>query len=286
MSELLQDYKRLVRAQNRWWVIAAVLLIGGELFFGIAERAIGRYLVWQNGGREKIGRSWEAAESRVQADTRLEQAQQEIRQRSGNMASLEDFDQLLQFVQTNQRALLPLSQFAPIYRTVPEVFRPLLIPPETLLKNVSAGRAVNVLTVFQHSSLEIFLLDAEDRSAHQSRISSEQLSMMSRHGREQQLDLSRLERFAQRISSAEEFYRAIDGLSSEERDWLVRQLPILTEPESRFTSMAVSNEMTNGFVEIAFAINAFRCRIYYLPEDWISEYLWPSLNENRFIKFE
>lgn len=286
MSELLQDYKKLVRAQNRWWIIAAVLLVAGELFFGIAERAIGRYLVWQNAGREKVGRSWEAAESRAQADTRLEQAQQEIRQRSGNLASLEDFDQLLQFVQTNQRALLPLSQFSVIYRTVPEVFQPLLIPPQTLLKNVSAGRAVNVLSIFQQPSLEIFLLDAEDRSAHQSRISGEQLSMMSKHGREQQLDLSRTERFAQRISTAEEFYRAIDDLSSDERAWLARQLPILTEPESRFTSMAVSNETTDGFVEIAFAMPAYRCRVYYLPEEWVSEYLWPALNENRFIKFE
>jgi len=280
MSDLLRDYKKLVAAQNRWWIITAVLLLAGELFFGVAERAIGRYLVWQNAGREKVGRSWEAAGSRAQADTRLEQAQQEIRQRSGNLASLENF------VQTNQRALLPLSQFAAIYRSVPEVFQPLLIPPETLLKNVSAGRAVNVLSTFQRSDLEIFLLDAEDRSAHQSRISSEQLSMMSRHGREQQLDLSRTGRFAQRISSAEEFYRAIDDLSSEERAWLVRQLPMLTEPESRFTSMAISDETADGFAEIAFAVNADRCRIYYLPEDWVSEYLWPSLDENRFIKFE
>jgi hypothetical protein len=280
------DYKKLVAAQNRWWIIAAVLLLAGELFFGIAERAIGRYLVWQNAGREKIGRSWEAAESRAQADTRLEQAQQEIRQRSGNLASLEDFDQLLQFVQTHQRALLPLSQFAAIYRTVPEVFQPLLIPPETLLKHVSAGRAVNVLSTFQRSDMDIFLLDAEDRSAYESRISNGQLSMMSRHGREQQLDLSRAERFSRRVFSVEEFYRAIDDLPREERARLVRQLPILTEPESRLTSMAISDETTDGFVEIAFGMAAYRCRIYYLPEDWVSEYLWPSLNENRFIKFE
>jgi hypothetical protein len=280
------EYKKFVVAQNRWWIIAAILLIAGELFFGVAERAIGRYLVWHNSGREKIGRSWEAAESRAQADTRLEQAQQEIRQRSGNLASLENFDQLLQFVQSNQRALLPLSQFAIIYRTVPEVFQPLLIPPETLLEQVSAGRAVNVLSTFQRGDLEIFLLDAEDRSAHQSRISGEQLRMMRNHGRELQIDLTRAEQFSQRIFSAEEFQRAIDELSREERAWLARQLPILTDSENRFASMAVSSETSNSFVEIAFALKAFRCLVYYLPEDWVSEHLWPALNENRFIKFE
>lgn len=286
MSKLLQNYQRLVRAQNRWWIIAAVLLIGGELFFGVAERAIGRYLVWQNAGRQKIGRSWEAAESRAQAGTRLEQTQQEIRQRSGNLSSLEEFDQLLQFVQSNQRAVLPLSQFAAIYRTVPEIFQPLLVSPEALLKYVGAGRAVSALCAFQKPTLEIFLLDAEDRSVYQSSLSSEQLGMMAQHGREQQLDLARTKRFSQRILSTDEFYRIVDDLPADQRTWLLRQVTILTEPESRFTRLSIADETTAGFVEIAFAITASRCRIYYLPEGWVTEYLLPSLNEDRFIKFE
>jgi len=286
MSGLVHDYKKFVRGQNLWWMIAAVLLIGGELFFDIAERAIGRYLVWQNAGRQKIGRSWEAVESRAVAGSRLEQTQQEIRQRSGNLASLDDFDQLLQFVQSNQRAVLPLSQFAAIYRTVPEIFQPLLVSPDALLQYVSAGRAVSALCAFQNSTLEIFLLDAEDRSVYQSSLSREHLRMLALHGREQQLDLTRTKRFAARMLTADAFYRLLDELPADQRGWLLRQVKILTEPENRFTRMSISDEVSDGFLEIAFAMNAYRCRIYYLPEPWVNEYLLPSLNEDRFIKFD
>lgn len=285
MSEIRGGYKKLVRRQYRGWLIAAVVLFLAELSYGVFERGIGRYLVWQNASRQKIGRSWEAAQSRLLANTRLEAAQQAIRQRTGKLESLTDFEQLLNFVRANQQTLLPLSQFAVIYRALPEIFQPLLVPPDLLLASVRDRRAASALCTFTESTIAIFLLDAQDRAVYQARLANEQLQMITRHGREQQLDVISTERFAERVFPVEVFYRGLERLSPEEQGWLLRQLPILTEPDSRFMRFAVSDHMIDGFVEVAFAIDAYRSRIYYLPEKWVVEFLLPPLYENRFNQF-
>jgi len=90
MSDLHIAYRRLLRRQDAVWILAALVVVVAELGFDVIERGIGRYLVWQNSGRQRIGRSWEAAQSRAVAGTRLEQAQQEIRQRLGTQATVEN----------------------------------------------------------------------------------------------------------------------------------------------------------------------------------------------------
>lgn len=286
MSEIRDGYKKLVRRQYRWWLIAALVLFLAELSHGLIEHGIGRFLVWQNAGRQKIGRSWEAVHSRLLAGSLLEKAQQEVRRRTSALESLRDFGQLLEFLRANQQAILPVAQFGTIYRSLPEFFQPLLATPEALLAGVRDGRVARVLCSYRGSALGIFLLDAQDRAVFQARLAAEQLQMMARHGSEQQLRLTSADRFAQRLFSAEEFYRGLERLMPEERAWLLRQLPILTEPESRFARFAVSSEMTNGFVEVAFAVDAYRCRVYFLPEAWLIEVLLPALYENRFYQIE
>jgi len=266
-------------------IVAAVLLLA-ELAFGIIERGIGRYLVWQNVGRQKIGRSWEAAQSRLLASTRVDSAQHEIRQRTGNLAALTDFDLLLQYLRANEQVLVPLSQFVAIYRGVPEIFQPLLVPPEVFLTLVRDRQVSGALCAFGQSTLNVFLVDAQDRAMYQAVLSDEQLQMIAKHGGEQRLDASVAARFASRIFSDEVFYDGLERLPAEQRAWLLRTLPILTEPESRFVRFAVADQMAAGFVEVAFALDAARSRIYYLPEEWLIEYLLPALHENRFEPFE
>ncbi len=282
MSKLLESYRTLIWRQYRWWIAGLVALCFAELFAGIVEKGLGRYLVWQNPGRQAIGRSWEAAQSRLLADTRVEAAQQEQRRRSGNLASLTDFEQLLNYLRTHQQALLPLSQFADIYRSLPEIFQALWLAPDQLWSYVRERRAKNALCMLKPSSFEIFLMDAQDQAVYQSQLSSDQLEMISRHGREQRMDVNSTSRFAERVFEAEVFHRAVERLPDEPRAWLVRQLPILTEPEDRFLRFAVADHMAGGFVEVAFTIDPYRTRLYFLPDEWFVEFLWPALNESRF----
>jgi len=175
---------------------------------------------------------------------------------------------------------LPLPQFAKLYRALPDIFQPVVMPPDRLLDAMREPRASSVLCTLRNSDLEIFLMDAQDRSLYQNRLSAEELQMIIGHGREQQLDLNRTPRFARLAFAADDFYRGLQRLSSQEREWLVHQLPILLEPDNRFVRVAVSDESHAGFFEIAFALEARRCRVYFLPDEWVAEYLLPALNED------
>jgi len=47
------------RRQNRIWAgVFLLLFLSLEFRFDIIERGVGMYLVWQNDGRQKVGRSW------------------------------------------------------------------------------------------------------------------------------------------------------------------------------------------------------------------------------------
>lgn len=286
MSEIRDAYRKLVRRQYRGWFFAAAAVLVAELSFDVVERGIGRYLLWHNSDRQKVGRSWEAAQSRLLAGTRLEEAQQAVRQRANALEDLTNLDRLLQFVRLNQQAILPASPFGVVYRSLPEIFQPLLVPPEVLLAAIHDGRLASVLCSFKDSALAISLLDDQDRAFFQTRLGNEQLQMIARHNMEQPLRAMSAERFAQRVFSSDEFYRGLQQLSPQERAWLLRQLPILTEPEKRFTHFAVSDQMSGGFVEVAFAIDTYHSRIFYLPEAWLIEVLLPALYEKHFHLFE
>lgn len=273
MAELSQDYRKLVRTPWLWLGALALLFVIGELGFNIVEAAIGRYLVWHNPGREKIGRSWQEDQNRLLANTNLERLTQVRREQLSLIAGISKFEELVNFTASNARTELPPEQFGLIYRELPALFRPLLVPTGSMV-SFNRERSVAQVTVNRYPDrLDLFLLDANREVLYQTSLPSDQLEMIVNHGKERQMDVRQVARFVSRVLSAADFFDVLDRKFYDERAEMIKELPVLTDPSTHLARVGFANRSTAGFVETAFALDDGRALIYYLPEEWTTDFI-------------
>ncbi len=277
MPSLRSEYRRFARKPYIWIGAAVLLLLAAEMAFDVVEHALGRYMVWHNPGREKLGRSWKEGENRLVASTQLEQITRETRERNSAMASITSIGELLDFLNANGRAVLPPEQFGIIYQNLPEFFRPLLVPPEDLIAIRREQNLGDVLAERYPDRLETALLDQSQRAVYRSTLSNEQLKMLAEHGQELSVDVREAERFREAQMSYNEFLEILDRKFVDDRTQIMRELPVLTDLSANVVRVAFSKHSTTGFVETAFALDDYRARVYYLPEEWISDFTYRSM---------
>ncbi len=268
MSPIHSEYRRFTRRPLWFAGAVVVLLLLAEMAFNIVERALGHYLVWQNGGRPKIGRTWQEGESRLAANTKVEEITRSMRERVRALSSITNFDELLAFLNANPSVTLSPEQFGVIYQGLPEFFRPLVVPAEELLKISRAQQLANVLIERQPERLEILLATLNQQVTYRSELTIEQVNMLANHGREVVLDLRTAPRFKDQMLVSSDFFEILDRQFVDERERLLRELPVLTDLGITIVRVAFSKDLTAGFVETAFALDEARARIYYLPEEW------------------
>ena len=268
MSETLREYRRFTR--KPLLVAGAVLafLSAAEVGFNIVERAIGHYLVWQNSGRPKIGRTWQEGENRLVAHTKVEEITRTMRERVRALSSITTFDELMAFLNVNPGITLSPEQFGVVYQSLPEFFRPLIVPAEDLIKSAREQGLSEVLIERRQDKLEVVLVTTAKLAAYRSELSPEQVAMLANHGREVVLDVRSAPRFRDRLLTGPEFFEILDRLFVDDRTRMIRELPVLTDLGAPIVRVAFAREITAGFVETALALDDARARIYYLPEEW------------------
>ena len=269
MSDLQSEYRRFTRRPLLIAGAVVVIVLLAETAFNAVERAIGHYLVWQNAGRPKIGRTWQEGENRLAAHTKVEEITRNMRERVRALSSITNFDELLAFLQANPSVALSPEQFGVIYQSLPEFFRAQVVPAADLLRISREQRLASVLVERQPERLEIVLAMPGGQGAYRSELSNEQVAMFANHGREVVLDVRTTERFKERVLTSAEFFEILDRQFVDERERLLRELPVLTDLGATVVRVAFSKTFSAGFVETAFALDDARARIYYLPEEWI-----------------
>ncbi|MEK7727920.1 MAG: hypothetical protein AAB354_05860 [candidate division KSB1 bacterium] len=280
MSSLRSEYRRFVRQPYLWIGAALLLLLVAEMSFDLIEHALGRYMVWHNPGREKIGRSWKEGENRLLASTQLEQITRETRERNSAMASITTFSDLVDFLNANGRAVLAPEQFGVLYQNLPEFFRALVIPPEDLIALHQQQPLSNVLAERSSDRMELALLDQNNQAAYRCTLSNEQLTVLANHGKEIALEAHTTERLQAAQMSYQEFLNVLERKFVDDRTKLMRELPVLTDLGVNIQRVAFAQRSVAGFVETAFVLDDFHARIYYLPEEWISDFT------NRSMRYE
>lgn len=273
MSEITLEYRKHVRTTWLWVGSFALLILVGEAGFNLVERALGRYLVWHNTGREKIGRSWQEDQNRLVANTNLEKITQVRREQLSLIAGISKFEELVNFTAASARTELPPEQFGFIYRELPAIFRPLLVPTGNMV-SFNRERNVTNVTINRHADrLDLFLLDANNTVLYQTSLPNDQIEMIANHGKERQIDVRTVARFSGRILNAREFFDVLDRKFYDERAEMIKELPVLTDPSTYLVRVGFSNRVTAGFVETAFALDDGRAIIYYLPEEWTTDFI-------------
>ncbi len=273
MSSLRSEYRRFASKPYLWIGAVVLLVLIAEMSFDILEHALGRYMVWHNPGREKIGRSWKEGENRLLASTQLEQITRDVRERNSAMASITTFSELYDFVNVNGRAVLSPEQFGVLYQNLPESFRFLIIPAENLIAIHRQQPLSHILAGLSGDQMELALLDENSQAAYRCTLSPEQLTVLAHHGRELALELDKTERFQSALMEYQEFLSALDRKFVDERNQIIRELPVLTDLGVSIQRVAFANRSTAGFVETAFELDDFHARIYYLPEEWVADFI-------------
>ncbi|MDZ7290550.1 MAG: hypothetical protein ONB44_02805 [candidate division KSB1 bacterium] len=276
MSEILAGYRSAIRKQYVWIAIFFALVLVGEMTFDVVERAIGKYLVWQNPSREKIGRSWEAEQQRLAAGVRLENVTRELRRQTMELESISNLEELVQYVETNQHALLPPSQFLQIYRQLPYFLQPLIAIPESLVAAARTQKLANILAGGNRSRFNLIMLDSYNRTIHQASLNADKIGLLINYGKEQNLNVRSAARFSGYLLDPEEFWDLFERLHPLRRRQFIQEVPLLTESAGQITAVGISSQSANEFVEVAFAIADNRACIYYLPEDYVMDLLSPD----------
>ena len=276
MSALLATYQKVVRRQYFLICLILGLVLIGEMAFDIVERAMGRYLVWQNAGREKIGRSWEQAQQRGTAGVQLESVTRERRRQALELESISNFEELVQYVETNQQTILPPAQFLQIYHQLPYFLQPLLFNPDSLVTDARTQRVANVVVDGNRSRFNVVMLGSNNQTVRRASLSIEQMNLLINYGKERNLNVRSESRFANYFFSAGEFWDLYESLHPLRRRQFIQEVPLLTESAGEITGVGISNQYTNEFVEVAFAVSGIRAYVYYLPEDYVMDLLSPD----------
>ncbi len=275
------------RRQNRIWISVFLLLfVILEFRFDIIERGVGMYLVWQNGGRQKVGRSWAAEQQQLLAGTNLEKFAREMRDRDRELNNLHTFPELVQLTARRDQLVVPPEVFSRVYNSLPSFLGSLIVSPDSLLFYRANGILENIVFNQSDAGLQVILLDQRNRILQNKHLTSAQMDMLINHGMRVNLDVSTDERFSpERIFSLARFQELLDRLSFVRKNDFLHALPAMVEYAGPAMKVAVSDRIDEGLVQVAVAVDNLEAYVYFIPEDWINDLIL-VLDEEDFIPDE
>ncbi len=257
-----------------------------EFRFDIVERGLGLYLVWQNDGRQKVGRSWVAEQQQLLAGTNLEKFAREMRDRDRELNNLRTFPELVRLTARREQVVLPPEVFSRVYNSLPNFLNSLIVLPDSLLYYRANGILENVVFNQSDAGLQVILLDDRNRILLNKILTPVQMDMLLNHGKRITLDVTTDERFSpERVFSLARFQELLDRLSYARKNDFLYALPAMVQYAGPAMKVAVSDRINDGLVQIAVAVDNIEAYVYFIPEDWINDLIL-VLDEEDFIPDE
>ena len=253
------------------FIFSIIVLVVAELYFHFIEFGIGHYLVWQNEGRERVGRSWAEAKNVTAAGTSLESYSQKVRQEEQRLRQINTLNELLQLLQSETRVTLPPEVFLRVYNSLPQALNPLFIPADELIEYRVNGELENVYVELGSNGLRTVFLSPGNKILLENTLDPQALDMLKTHGTSQVIDISNDDRFRARKFTLRRFQQLLDEISFETKTSFLNAMPALLEVANQNPRIAISNEIVDNFHEVAIANDNLRAVVYYIPADWINE---------------
>ncbi len=278
-----QRWRRRGRLFLGFFILLFLVL---EFRFDIVERGLGLYLVWQNDGRQKVGRSWVAEQQQLLAGTNLEKFAREMRDRDRELNNLRTFPELVRLTARREQVVLPPEVFSRVYNSLPNFLNSLIVLPDSLLYYRANGILENVVFNQSDAGLQVILLDDRNRILLNKILTPVQMDMLLNHGKRITLDVTTDERFSpERVFSLARFQELLDRLSYARKNDFLYALPAMVQYAGPAMKVAVSDRINDGLVQIAVAVDNIEAYVYFIPEDWINDLIL-VLDEEDFIPDE
>jgi len=248
-------------------VICIIIL---EMRFDWVERVLGAYLATTNSARPESGAIWEKGHRARTAQKTLEKLVTDRQTSQREARNARTFTQIAANLSAGQGVMMSVDRFRNLYLQLPQDVSQEVISAFDLLKIASHGRWRR--TYFENSgtSLNVYLLDAENRVQHRIDIPISVLNQLDPKNTASAVTLEDLPNFKNRIYSAERFFDALDAFDEEVRRNMLPYPQMLLKQSGQIVRVGISDETVAGFIELGFEIlnGARRMVILVRGQEW------------------
>jgi hypothetical protein len=254
--------------------IVLVLLISlgliAELRFDWAEHIVGRYLVTTNPFRPESGAIWDKGHRTEDARQVLEKIVTDKQAVQREARDAQNFTQIAQALSRGIELIISADHFRHLYNELPPELAAELLSPYTLVRIVSKNDWDRAFFEPGASGFSIYFLNKDNRVLQQLTVSADMLARME-HGETPRIDkLENLPQFANRIYSADRFFRVLESVSEDVRRQGVPWPENLLKSPGRVSRVAISDEVLSGYIELGFEMEELTQTrvILFQGRDW------------------
>jgi hypothetical protein len=139
------------------FALAAVFV---EFRYNCVEKAIGRYLAWNNGTRQESGQIWKTVQLSENVRQRLDDLVTRQREETSITERIDGLGQLIEIVRTRERVVMTRDRFLEMYSDLPLYQSSLVIDPESLVELIGHFPAwQRTMIVLEEGALNFYLVD-------------------------------------------------------------------------------------------------------------------------------
>ena len=237
-------------------VLVLLLSLGliAELRFDWAEHLVGRYLVTTNPFRPESGAIWEKGHRTEDARQVLEKIVTDKQAVQREARDAQNFTQIAQALSRGIELIISADHFRHLYNELPPELAAELLSPYTLVRIVSKNEWDRAFFEPGASGFSIYFLNKDNRVLQQLTVSADMLARMEQ-GETPRIDrLENLPQFANRIYTADRFFRALESVSEDVRRQGVPWPENLLKSPGRVSRVAISDEVLSGYIELGFEL--------------------------------
>jgi hypothetical protein len=250
------NIRRLMALRSALILSVVLSLLITEFRFDWIEGVVGAYLVSSNHQRPESGIMWDQGHQSDLARKRLSQYMdarsgvQKVVRRAASMG------QVIDGMDAQRGGMISAGHFVELYQKLPPVLSHEIISPYALLSYSSGTQWKRTFFERQKDGqLNIYLLDDHNQVLH--RLSVGPVLIEHIHSGEVAI-LSRLDQmgdFAGQIYPAEQFFKALNSLSEEEKKGILDSPGNLLAVSGRIVRVGISSQSMAGAVEIGFEVD-------------------------------
>jgi hypothetical protein len=237
-------------------VLVLLLSLGliAELRFDWAEHLVGRYLVTTNPFRPESGAIWEKGHRTEDARQVLEKIVTDKQAVQREARDAQNFTQIAQALSRGIELIISADHFRHLYNELPPELAAELLSPYTLVRIISKNEWDRAFFEPGASGFSIYFLNKDNRVLQQLTVSADMLARMEQ-GETPRIDrLENLPQFANRIYTADRFFRALESVSEDVRRQGVPWPENLLKSPGRVSRVAISDEVLSGYIELGFEL--------------------------------
>jgi hypothetical protein len=199
------------------WTFALVAVFV-EFRYNYVEKAIGRYLAWNNGTRQESGQIWKTVQLSENVRQRLDDLVTRQREETAITERIDGLGQLIEIVRAREKVVMTRDRFLEMYSDLPLYQSSLIIEPENLVELIGHFPAwQRTLIVLDEGALSFYLVDGLNNVLEKMSLAGEYVEFFLAEKGTRTSGLEAFPWLGEKVYPADVFYDSWARLTPEER---------------------------------------------------------------------